>query len=180
MQAQRSPDGGRTPRESEGSEPPASHSLGTWIGAVLMAALVFITLANVVARYFTNQSFAWTEELSVFLMVVMTLAGSAWAARHDAHIRVDFFYLRGSARRRRLLALISNLTTALLFGLLAVLLARTGLGEYAYAETTTGLGVPRWWYTAWLPFLAAGVAVAAVVRRRRAPADAARDDGQVP
>ncbi|HEY1091528.1 MAG TPA: TRAP transporter small permease subunit, partial [Burkholderiaceae bacterium] len=59
-----------------------------------MAALVLITMANVLVRYLSNQSFAWTEEISVFLLVVMTLAGAAMAAAQDAHIRIEFFYAR--------------------------------------------------------------------------------------
>ena len=36
-----------------------------WLTVLVMGALALITFANVIARYFTNQSFAWTEEFSV-------------------------------------------------------------------------------------------------------------------
>jgi len=159
-------------------EPALKPSLGAWLGALLMALLVLITLANVLARYFTNHSFAWTEEISVFLMVVLTLVGSARIARHDSHIRVEFFYLRGSPRRQRALALVSGLCTALLFLLLTALLVRTGLSEYAFEETTTGLGVPRWWYTASLPMFALAVALAALWRLARGERHAPRVDDE--
>lgn len=143
------------------------------VGAAVMAALVLITLANVLVRYFTSQSFAWTEEISVFLLVVMTLAGAAIAAGEDAHIRIDFFYHRGSSRRRWL-AVLSVLGTVLLFALLAVLLVRTGWEEFDLGETSMGMGVPRWWYTAWMPLLALLVAVRAILGyRRRAKAERA-------
>ena len=41
-----------------------------------MAALCLITLGNVVARYLTNYSFAFTEEYSIALMVVVTMLGA--------------------------------------------------------------------------------------------------------
>ena len=44
------------------------------LAVAAMAVLVAITLLNVMTRYFTDESYAWTEELSVFLMVVMALA----------------------------------------------------------------------------------------------------------
>src|SRR4051812_8574521 len=47
------------------------------IAVAALALLLVITLANVFTRYFTDDSFAWTEELSVFLMVVLALAGAA-------------------------------------------------------------------------------------------------------
>jgi hypothetical protein len=51
------------------------------IAVASLALLLVITLANVLVRYFSDESFAWTEEISVFLMVVLTLAGAAAAAR---------------------------------------------------------------------------------------------------
>lgn len=73
------------------------------LGVLVLAALVGITLINVLVRYLTDRSFAWTEEISVFLLVALTLAGAAAAAIRDAHIRIEFFYTRGSVRRRRAL-----------------------------------------------------------------------------
>ena len=79
--------------------------LEEWLGVACMVALTLITLGNVLTRYLTDQSFAWTEEISVFLIVVMTLAGAAGVARRDGHIRIEYFYEGGSAARRRRLRL---------------------------------------------------------------------------
>ncbi len=56
-----------------------------------MAALCVITMANVMVRYLSDQSIAWTEEFSVFLLVLTTMAGTAAAALRDTHIRIEFF-----------------------------------------------------------------------------------------
>ena len=48
-----------------------------WLTVMVMGALALITFGNVIARYFTSQSFAWTEEFSVFLMIVLALVGSS-------------------------------------------------------------------------------------------------------
>ena len=77
------------------------------VAVLCMAALVVITLLNVITRYLTDQSFAWTEEISIVLMVVMTLAGAAAAAGRDAHVRIEVLYDGGSAKRRRALRLFS-------------------------------------------------------------------------
>src|SRR3990167_6599707 len=68
----------------------------------------------------------------------------------------------GSAVRRRLLAWLTTVATVLLFALLAVLLARTGWQEFQFEETSTGLGLPRWWYTGILSVLAVPVALRAI------------------
>jgi hypothetical protein len=59
------------------------------IAAIAMALVCVITFANVLVRYFTNASFAFTEEFSVFLLVVMTLAGASAAFARNRHIRME-------------------------------------------------------------------------------------------
>ena len=118
-----------------------------------MAALCVITMANVVVRYLSDESFAWTEEFSVFLLVLTTMAGTAAAALRDNHIRIEFFLGRGSAARRRTLALFGAAVTAGFFVVLALLTGRMAWDDYRYAEISMGLGVPRWWYSAWVPAL---------------------------
>ncbi|CUR46481.1 TRAP-type C4-dicarboxylate transport system, small permease component [Alloalcanivorax xenomutans] len=141
------------------------------IGVALMLLLMVITLLNVLIRYLTSQSFAWTEEISVFLLVVMTLAGAAVASVQNAHIRIEFLYSRGSSRRRQYLALLSAIGTVSLFFLLGVLFVRTAWTEFQFGETTYGLGLPRWWYTVFLPPLAFAVAFRAIQAHRRENTD---------
>ena len=135
-----------------------------WIGGAALALMAAITFANVLARYFTNQSFAWTEEISIALMVVLTLVAASVAIVRDRHIRIEFFYSDGSAARRRALGIFSALATILAFAILAWLGARLAWDDYRYEVTSPGIGVPQWWYTAALPVFAT-VCVARAVQR---------------
>ena len=128
------------------------------LGVACMVVLVLLTLGNVLTRYFTDASFAWTEEISIFLIVVMTLAGAASIAARDGHIRIEFLYDGGSARRRRMLRLVSAIATSLLFAVLAGLFGVTLAEEIKWGETSMGLGVPRWWFTAPIPLFCALIA----------------------
>ena len=149
------------------------------LGIACMVVLVLITLGNVVTRYVIDESFAWTEEISIFLIVVMTLAGAASIAARDGHIRIEFFYDGGSARRRRALRLLSAGVTAGLFLVLTILFAMTLADEVKWSETSMGLGVPRWWFTAAVPPLCLAIALRAALHGwsawRRAP-EASADD----
>ncbi len=129
-----------------------------WIGVGCMVVLTLITLGNVLTRYFSDESFAWTEEISVFLIVVMTLAGAAGVAGRDGHIRIEYFYDGGSVARRRVLRLLAASATALCFAVLAVLFGATLAGELRWHETSMGLGVPRWWFTVAIPPLCLAIA----------------------
>jgi TRAP-type C4-dicarboxylate transport system permease small subunit len=129
------------------------------LAAVCMGVLALITFANVVLRYLTDESIAWTEEISISMMVIMTLAAAAAAVARERHIRIDYFLERGSARRRRGLALIATGTVVLFFVTMAVLSARIVWDEFRFGETSPGIGVPTWWYTIWLPVLSVAIAL---------------------
>ena len=141
-----------------------------WLTVIVMGLLSLITFANVLVRYFTDQSFAWTEEFSVFLMIVLSLvAGSASVAR-NRQIRIEYFADSGSEQRQRALARFGALMVFVLFALIAVLSARVVWDDYRFGETSPGIGVPQWWYTVWLPVMSvaiAGRAMGLFIRRGR-------------
>ncbi len=62
--------------------------LERWLGSLALAIISLISLGNVITRYVTGGSLAFTEEFSVFLLVVLTFAGAAVALRRNGHIRV--------------------------------------------------------------------------------------------
>lgn len=128
------------------------------IAVLALAVLVLLTLVNVVVRYLTDESFAVTEEISIFLMVVLTMGGAAAAASRDRHMRIEYFFETGSAARQQRLALLSAFATSAFFIFLCVLLGRYAWDEFRFGETTMALGVPRWWYSVWLPILSAAIA----------------------
>lgn len=148
--------------EAQDAEFRVSPRLEDWIGVIVMVLLVGITFANVLVRYFTDESFAWTEEFSVFLMIVLALVAGSAAVARDRNIRIEFFFERGSAARQRRLAILSALAVAVMFIALAVLGARITWDEYTFGETSPGIGVPSWWYSIWLPLLSAGIALRAL------------------
>ncbi len=142
----------------DGRQEASGRCIEDWIGAAAMLALALITFLNVVVRYLTNQSFAWSEEISISLMVVLTLVAGSAAVLRDRHIRIEMLFDSGSAGRRRQLALLSALATVVAFLVLASLGTRLAWDDYQYEVTSPGIGVPQWWYTIWLPVLSAVVA----------------------
>lgn len=151
-----------TADEARDSEFRISPRIEDWIGVIVMVLLVAITFANVVVRYFTDESFAWTEEFSVFLMIVLALVAGSAAVARDRNIRIEYFFERGSAARQKRLAVLSALAVAAMFLALAVLGARITWDEYTFGETSPGIGVPSWWYSVWLPVLSVGIALRAL------------------
>lgn len=150
---------------------------------IIMALLALITFANVLVRYFTQASFAWTEEISIFLMVLLTMVAGSAAFARDRHIRIDAFTRRGSARRRWALARFGTAMVIVLFALITVVGARMVMDEYEFGETSPGIGVPQWWYTIWLPILSALITLRAIglyIRQTRAASALARSPSGSP
>ena len=112
-----------------------------------------ISLANVVVRYFTDASFAFTEEISVFLLVILTFAGASVAMRSNRHIRIGFAE-RMFPRLRTPLILLQWLASVLVLGMVLWYGGQFALEEYQWESESPGLGLPNWWYVVWLPLLA--------------------------
>ena len=141
-----------------------------WLTVIVMGLLVSITFANVAVRYLTNQSFAWTEEFSIFLMIVLAMVAGSAAVARERHIRIEYFADGGSPARQRALARFSALVVMLFFVILAVLSVRLVYDDIRYGETSPGIGVPQWWYSIWLPICSLAIALRALgvfVRRGR-------------
>src|SRR5450759_5700361 len=86
--------------------------------AASMGALCVLTMANVLVRYFTDLSFAFTEEISVVLMVIMTLVGASHAFATNHHISIVYFVERKPALRKAAIKLAAG-CSLLMFALLA-------------------------------------------------------------
>jgi TRAP-type transport system small permease protein len=146
------------------------------LAAASMAALCLITVGNVITRYLTNYSFAFTEEYSIALMVVVTMLGASIATAADRQIRITWFARMLPPGGERAAEMIATLATIAMFLLMLWLGGRLVWDEYRFEVTSPGLGEPQWLYTLMLPLLSAAVIGRAVgylvrvIRARRPPA----------
>lgn len=125
------------------------------LATLALVIIALISLSNVLVRYVTGGSFAFTEEFSVFLLVVLTFAGASVAMRRNGHIRVGLLERALPSGPRRVLILVQWLCVALVLGLIVWFGAKLTWEEYQWGSRSPGLGLPQWWYIAWLPLLSA-------------------------
>ena len=126
-----------------------------FFAALAMALICLITFANVLVRYFTDESFAFTEEFSVFLMVVLTFFGASAAFAKNAHIRMTFVVDRLKPRIAHKIEIVIMVVALILFAIIAGYGIRLLLDDWTYETTSPGIGIPQWLYTLWLPLLSA-------------------------
>ena len=154
-----------TPREEP--RPRVPIRIEEALAALAIAAMGAITFANVVTRYLTDISLAFTEEYAIALMVVMTMLGAWVAVVRNHHIRITYFVDRLRPAMRRRAELFAIAVTALVFLGLAGYGSLMVWDEYRFEETSPGLGVPQWIYSIWLPVLSAAIVLRALGRAVR-------------
>lgn len=138
--------------------------------AAAMGAMALITAANVLTRYLSNISLAFTEEYSVALMVVVAMVGTALATAGGRHIRIGFFADKLSPNRRRIAEIMALGLLIICFALILWYGARMVWDEYDFEVLSPGLGHPQWRYTICLPLLAIlviGRAMGRIIRLSR-------------
>jgi len=128
-----------------------------WLAAFALTVICLISLANVVVRYASDASFAFTEEISIFLLVVLTFAGAAVAMRRNGHIRIALIEDK-LPRLRKPLIVFQWLCSMAVLGLVVWYGGVFAWQEYQWESESPGLGLPNWWYVVWLPVLAVAVA----------------------
>jgi TRAP-type transport system small permease protein len=132
-----------------------------------MAVIALITAANVVVRYLTDISFAFTEEFSVVLMVVVTILGTSLAMAGGRHIKIEYFIDLLSPRGRRIAEIVSMALVIVCFGIILIYGTSLAWDEYRFESLTPGMGHPQWLHTGWLPLLSLFVIGRAVGRMVR-------------
>lgn len=83
----------------------SDHGIEDWVSVAILWAMSTFVFLQVVTRYFLNNSLAWTEEISSYLLITLTFLGSAMAVRKNTHIQIEFLYTLLSHRSGLILAL---------------------------------------------------------------------------
>jgi TRAP-type C4-dicarboxylate transport system permease small subunit len=127
------------------------------LGVIALALICIISLANVLVRYMTDISFAFTEEYSVFLMIVLAFAGASAASRNNEHIRIGLVERSCGPKTKRLLYTLQWLGTLIVLALITWYGGVLTWEEYIYESLSPGLGHPNWIYLIWLPILSIAI-----------------------
>jgi TRAP-type C4-dicarboxylate transport system permease small subunit len=138
-------------------------------GILLMAAL---TIANVFARSLFGESLAFTEELSQFLIVLVTFVGIGYGASRGRHIRMTAIYDQLPRRGRKALMIVISVTTAFLLFTLAYYAIAYVLTVNELGTVSSALRVPLWlvYSAAPLGFILGGIQyLLTAYRNLRAP-----------
>ena len=121
------------------------------ICAICLIIMTSLTFANVIARYVFSASFSFSEEITTYLFVMLSLIGSAAAARRKAHLGftaiLDLFPA-GLKRAIRAMSFgLATLFSAALFwyGISMV------QSQIFHGQVTAGMQWPEWIFGSFVP-----------------------------
>jgi len=133
-----------------------------YLCAILLFFMAALTFANVIVRYLTNGSLAFTEELIINLFVWITVLGGAIAFRKKAHLGVELVVERLPVRWQKAAVILGAICAAGLF----MCLFHQGIGlvaqEYKNQMVTYSMALPMWWFGLAVPFGSAIMMIRAV------------------
>lgn len=120
------------------------------VGAFI--TMMLFGFANVIARYFLNVSLAFSIEIVINLAVLVTMVATSIGIKHGSHL--GFELLKDSAPKRLHQALVTliALGTLLLFAVLFYYGLQTTLAEVRSGQLTPAMKIPKWIFSAAIPF----------------------------
>ncbi len=123
------------------------------IGAVILSVMSLIAFLNVVVRYCTNFSFAWTEEMTVNLFVWAVMLGTSAVFRDSEHLSMNVVYNLLSSRLKKICDFAGILICIVFFLTLSYFGYLEVIDEIELEAISESLGIPQWWYTVSVPLL---------------------------
>ena len=117
------------------------------LGSLLFAVMAGVAFINVVVRYLTPFSFAWTEELTINFFVWVVLLGTARAFREGGNLGMNLLYDALPPKLRLFFYWLSIVLTIAFFGIMAYLGFVEVLDEIEIESVSEALAIPVWWYT---------------------------------
>ncbi|MBQ7586046.1 MAG: TRAP transporter small permease [Desulfovibrionaceae bacterium] len=121
------------------------------LGAIILALMVSIAFINVLVRYCSSFSFAWSEEITTNLFVWIVLLGTACAFRDQSNLCVSLFYNKLPKALRYICYALEVLLSTTFFGFLAYTGILEVIDEIDLERVSDSLELPYWIYSGAVP-----------------------------
>ena len=118
---------------------------------IALVIMTVLTFANVIARYVFSASFSFSEEITTYLFVLLSLLGSAVAARRKAHLGFTALIDIVPENVRRSFHAISFLLATLFSSALFVFGMKMVYSQMSRGQVTAGMQWPEWIFGAFVP-----------------------------
>lgn len=122
-----------------------SGHVGKWFALIL----VFAGSYEAIARHFFNAPTIWSYDTMCMAGGVIYMLGASYNYKHDAHTRVDLFYMRGSARTK---AIVNVVCSLFLFFPLMIIMFKLAVSWAIKAWKINEVMFTSFWYPPAAPY----------------------------
>lgn len=119
--------------------------------SVILSVVTLITFANVVVRYCTDGQFAWSEELTINLFVLLIMMGCGLCAREGSLISLSLIYDFVPLKAKKTMVGIITVVNTVFYGILLWTGFDKVMTQMASGKQTPSLMLPEWIFTIFLP-----------------------------
>ena len=122
-----------------------------FVMSTILSLVTVITFVNVVVRKLTDGQFAWSEELSINLFVLLIMMGCGLCAREGSLISLSLVYDLVSQKAKKIMVAIITVVNCSFYGILLVTGVKKIMTQMANGKQTPSLMLPEWVFTVFLP-----------------------------
>lgn len=121
------------------------------VAAVCLSVMTVLAFANVVARYVFSASFSFSEEITTYLFVLLSLLGTAIAARRRAHLGLTILTDVVNPKIQRILHMIGYLFAVAFTGAIFYYGILMVISQRQLGQVTANMQWPEWVFGSFVP-----------------------------
>jgi C4-dicarboxylate transporter DctQ subunit len=122
------------------------------ISAIALIVMLTITFCNVVSRFLLHASLSFADEITTYLFVLLSLMGTAIAAKRKAHLGLTILTDSVNFKTRKVLLCIGY-AIAIIFSIALFIFGIYMVkNQIMLGQTTAAMQWPEWIYGSFVPF----------------------------
>lgn len=130
-----------------------------WLVCACLVVMTLLTFVNVIARYIFSASLSFSEEITTYLFVLLSLLGAAIAAKRGAHLGLTLITDHVGPKAAHILAIISMFFATAFSGIICYFGVFMALNQFNKGQLTAGTQLPEWIFGSFVPIGALFVTV---------------------
>lgn len=121
------------------------------LSAICLIVMTALTFANVIARYVFSASFSFSEEITTYLFVLLSLLGTAIAAKRKAHLGLTVLTDAVSPKVRKIMGVVSYVLAVAFSGAIFFYGIKMVMNQRMLGQVTAGMQWPEWIFGSFVP-----------------------------
>ena len=122
------------------------------LSVICLGVMTLLAFANVISRYIFSASFSFSEEITTYLFVLLSLLGTAIAAKRKAHLGLTIITDLVNPKIHKIMAVIGyGFAVAFTFAIFyyGILMVKS---QIDLGQVTAAMQWPEWIFGSFVPF----------------------------